>query len=399
MAAALLVAFVLSAATTPLAKKIALRAGAIDMPGKAGTRHHHKVPTPRMGGLAIFAGFFCGAFLFAPWTTKNISLLIGSVIIVALGALDDIYDLPAGRKLIIQLIAAAVAVAGGNQIHFFSRLVAMNAGHWRLGVLSVPATLLWIVLITNAVNLIDGLDGLAAGVSTISCVSLVIIALLYSNPGVAIITSALAGGCIGFLPYNRAPAKIFMGDTGSTFLGYVMAVASIQGLFKFYAIISFLIPFFMLGVPIFDTFFAVVRRLYHKDSPFKADREHVHYRLLDLGFSKKQTVAMLYGVSALLGVTAVVTASAGLSRGLILLVVLGVAVGYMLRRSHHHPPRHPPDPQSSQDPGSTGSSQDPGDSQSTESSQDPGDSQSLESTLDPENAPSQAGEEEQGQED
>ena len=155
--------------------------------------------------------------------------------------------------------------------------------------------------------------------------SLVIIALVYSNPGVAIITSALAGGCIGFLPYNRPPAKIFMGDTGSTLLGYVMAVASIQGLFKFYAIISFVIPFLMLGVPIFDTCFAVIRRLYHGESPFKADREHVHYRLMDMGFSKKQTVAVLYGVSGLLGLTAVVTAASGLSRGLILLVVLSLA--------------------------------------------------------------------------
>ena len=141
----------------------------------------------------------------------------------------------------------------------------------------------------------------------------------------AIITSALAGGCIGFLPYNRPPAKIFMGDTGSTLLGYVMAVASIQGLFKFYAIISFVIPFLMLGVPIFDTCFAVILRLYHGESPFKADREHVHYRLMDMGFSKKQTVAVLYGVSALLGLTAVVTAASGLSRGLILLVVLSLA--------------------------------------------------------------------------
>lgn len=131
--------------------------------------------------------------------------------------------------------------------------------------------------------------------------SLVIIALVYSNPGVAILTSALAGGCIGFLPYNRPPAKIFMGDTGSTLLGYVMAVASIQGLFKFYAIISFVIPFFMLGVPIFDTCFAVIRRLRNGESPFKADREHVHYRLMDMGFSKKQTVAVLYGISAILG--------------------------------------------------------------------------------------------------
>ena len=324
---ALLTAFLIAYIATPFAMKAALRAGAIDMPGKAGTdsaRHLHKKPTPRMGGLAIFMGFVCSALLFAPLGPKNISMLAGATIIVLLGVFDDIYDLPAMKKLVVQLVAAAVAVLGGNKIYFFSRLMSLG-GHWDLGVLSIPVTLLWIVLITNAVNLIDGLDGLAAGVSTISCVSLVIIALVYSNPGVAIITSALAGGCIGFLPYNRPPAKIFMGDTGSTLLGYVMAVASIQGLFKFYAIISFVIPFLMLGVPIFDTCFAVIRRLYHGESPFKADREHVHYRLMDMGFSKKQTVAVLYGVSALLGLTAVVTAASGLSRGLILLVVLSLA--------------------------------------------------------------------------
>lgn len=326
--------FVIALLTTPLAKKLALKLGAIDLPGKAGTasaRHLHVAPTPRMGGLAIFLGFFFSVLLFAPLSSKNVSMLIGAVIIVVLGALDDIYDIPARYKLVVQFAAAAVAVAGGNQINFFSRLMAMDGGHWQLGILAIPATLLWIVLITNAVNLIDGLDGLAAGVSTISCVSLVIIALVYSNPGVAILTSALAGGCIGFLPYNRAPAKIFMGDTGSTLLGYVMAVASIQGLFKFYAIISFVIPFFMLGVPIFDTCFAVIRRLHNGESPLKADREHVHYRLMDMGFSKKQTVAVLYGISAVLGLTAVVTAASGLSRGLILLVVLGLAAFVMFQ--------------------------------------------------------------------
>lgn len=352
-AVALLTAFVIALATTPLAKKLAIRAGAIDMPGKAGTasaRHLHKQPTPRMGGLAIFLGFFFSVLLYAPLGPKNISMLAGAVIIVTLGALDDIYDLPAMRKLLVQFIAAAVAVFGGNRIYFFSRLMALD-GNWQLGALSIPITLLWIVLVTNAVNLIDGLDGLAAGVSTISCVSLVIIALVYSNPSVAIVTSALAGGCIGFLPYNRSPAQIFMGDTGSTLLGYVMAVASIQGLFKFYAIISFVIPFLMLGVPIFDTCFAVVRRLYHGESPFKADREHVHYRLMDMGFSKKQTVAVLYGISALLGLTAVVTAASGLSRGLILLVVLGlagIAAGKGIRM-HRDPPdqsgeAQPPEP-------------------------------------------------------
>lgn len=327
-------AFLIALLTTPLAKKLALKVGAIDMPGKAGTtsaRHLHAAPTPRMGGLAIFLGFFFSVLLLAPLSSKNISMLVGAVIIVLLGILDDIYDIPALQKLTVQFVAAAVAVVGGNQINFFSRLTALDGGHWQLGVLSIPVTLLWIVLITNAVNLIDGLDGLAAGVSTISCAALVIVALVYSNPGVAIITSALAGGCIGFLPYNRTPAKIFMGDTGSTFLGYVMAIASIQGLFKFYAIISFVIPFFMLGVPIFDTCFAVIRRLRNGESPFKADREHVHYRLMDMGFSKKQTVAMLYGISAILGLTAVVTAASGLSRGLILLVAMGLAALVMSR--------------------------------------------------------------------
>ncbi len=329
------------------------------MPGKVGTasaRHLHATPTPRMGGLAIFLGFFFSVLLFAPQSSKNVSMLIGALIIVTLGALDDIYDIPALYKLVIQFVAAAIAVAGGNQIHFFSRLMAMDGGHWQLGVLATPATLLWIVLITNAVNLIDGLDGLAAGVSTISCVTLVIIALVYSNPGVAIITSALAGGCIGFLPYNRPPAKIFMGDTGSTLLGYIMAIASIQGLFKFYAIISFVIPFFMLGVPIFDTCFAVIRRLRNGESPFKADREHVHYRLMDMGFSKKQTVAVLYGISAILGLTAVVTAASGLSRGLILLVVLSLAVVAMGKglRGRQEPEQEEPEtePESEQQEGS-----------------------------------------------
>lgn len=341
------------------------------MPGKAGTvsaRHLHAVPTPRMGGLAIFLGFFFSVLLFAPLSSKNVSMLVGAVIIVVLGMLDDIYDIPALQKLIVQFVAAAVAVIGGNQINFFSRLMALDGGHWQLGVLSIPATLLWIVLITNAVNLIDGLDGLAAGVSTISCVTLVVIALVYSNPGVAIITSALAGGCIGFLPYNRPPAKIFMGDTGSTLLGYVMAVASIQGLFKFYAIISFVIPFFMLGVPIFDTCFAVIRRLRHGESPFKADREHVHYRLMDMGLSKKQTVAVLYSISAVLGLTAVVTAASGWSRGLILLVILSLAVVVMSkglwRRPEPRKPKEEPEPMEenggeTQDPSATAPSEVP----------------------------------------
>ncbi len=324
---ALLVSLLVSLATTPVSMVVATRLGAIDMPGIKGTdseRHLHTRPTPRMGGLAIYLGFFFSALLFVPMGRKMVSMLIGATIIVFLGILDDIYDLKASHKFCVQLLAAAVALAGGNKITFFSRLsMDANGGNFSLGWLSVPVTLLWIVLITNAVNLIDGLDGLAAGVSSISAISLVFIALTYSNTSVAIITGALAGACIGFLPYNIAPAKIFMGDTGSTFIGYILAVASIQGLFKFYAIISFVIPFFMLGLPIFDVCYAVLLRVSHGENPMKADRKHVHYRLIDMGFSKKQTVAVLYICSAILGVTAVVITTTGLGRALVLLVALG----------------------------------------------------------------------------
>jgi UDP-GlcNAc:undecaprenyl-phosphate GlcNAc-1-phosphate transferase len=337
---AAVVALVIALATTPVAMQLATRLGAIDMPGKKGTdseRHLHAQPTPRMGGLAIYMGFFFSVLLFVPMGRKIGSMLIGATLVVILGMLDDIFDLKAGHKFLVQCVAAVIAVLGGNEITFFSRLsMENNPGHFNLGWLSVPVTLVWIVLITNAVNLIDGLDGLAAGVSTISAISLVVIALGYSNAGVAIITGALAGACVGFLPYNITPAKIFMGDTGSTFIGYILAVASIQGLFKFYAIISFVIPFFMLGLPIFDVCYAVLLRISHGESPLKADRKHVHYRLLDMGFSKKQTVAVLYICSAILGVTAVVITTTGLSRALVLLVALAIAGVLTGRQFLHH---------------------------------------------------------------
>lgn len=322
---AILTAALIALATTPVAMILAQRLGAIDMPGIKGTdseRHLHKQPTPRMGGLAIYLGFLFTVLLFVPMGRKLGSMLIGATIIVILGILDDINDLKATHKLAVQIVCAVIAVLGGNQITFFSRLTM--GGHFSLGLLSIPVTLIWIVLITNAVNLIDGLDGLAAGISTISAISLVVIALSYSNASVAIVTGALAGGCIGFLPYNVSPAKIFMGDTGSTFIGYILAVASIQGLFKFYALISFVIPFLMLGLPIFDVCYATLLRLLNGDSPFKADRKHVHYRLMDMGFSKKQTVAVLYISSAILGVTAIAITKTGLARSLVLLVALGI---------------------------------------------------------------------------
>ncbi len=327
---ALVVSLVVSFATTPVAMTLANKLGAIDMPGVKGTdseRHLHARPTPRMGGLAIYLGCCFSILLFIPMGQKMASMMIGASIIVVVGILDDIHDLKATHKLIAQLICAGIAVAGGNRITFFSSLTSLSDdSRIHLGLLSIPVTLLWIVLITNAVNLIDGLDGLAAGISTISAISLVVISLAYSNASVALVMGALAGSCIGFLPYNAStPAKIFMGDTGSTFIGYILAVGSIQGLFKFYAVISFVIPFLMLGLPIFDICYAVILRISHGENPMKADRKHVHYRLIDMGFSKKETVAVLYICSAILGVTAVTICTTSLARALVVFLALAAA--------------------------------------------------------------------------
>ena len=194
--------------------------------------------------------------------------------------------------------------------------------YWDLGWLSIPVTVLWIVAITNAVNLIDGLDGLACGVSAISSMTLLVISLAISDGPVAILMAALTGGCLGFLPYNMNPAKIFMGDTGSTFLGFILAVVSIQGLFKLYTIISFAVPFLMLGLPIFDTCFAFIRRIAHGQSPMHADRSHVHHRLIDMGLNQKQAVAVLYMISAILGLSAVVLTTSGPVKAMLLLMAL-----------------------------------------------------------------------------
>ena len=180
---------------------------------------------------------------------------------------------------------------------------------------------------TNAVNFIDGLDGLAVGVSGISCASMLVIALVVSEQNVAVIMAALLGACVGFIPYNFNPAKIFMGDTGSTFLGFVLAAMSIQGLFKLYAVVSFVIPFIILGVPFFDICFAIVRRLWRHQNPMTADRGHIHHRLIDMGFSQKQSVAITYTLTGILGLAAVLlTSSSGAKIMILICTVMVVSV-------------------------------------------------------------------------
>ena len=242
MLLAMLVAAAVSFAATPLVKTLACKVGAIDVPKD--NRRMHKVPIPRMGGLAIFLAFLLSVLVFAEIDRQMQGILLGAIMIVILGVLDDIMALKALPKLFVQIAAAGVAVWHGCRIQFISNPnVFSEATYLNLGWLSIPVTIIWIVAITNAVNFIDGLDGLAVGVSAISTASLIVIALMVKEVNIVIILCALFGACLGFIPYNMNPAKIFMGDTGSTFLGYILATLSITGLFKMYAIISFAVPF------------------------------------------------------------------------------------------------------------------------------------------------------------
>ena len=346
VAAALVVAFLVALVATPVVKSLAFKMGAVDVPKDNRRMHDH--PIPRMGGLAIYLGFLLSVLIFLELTPSMRGMLLGATIIVVLGIFDDIYALGAKLKFLIQIGAALVAVLSGNVIETLSNPNVFSSNlYWDLGWLSIPVTVLWIVAITNAVNLIDGLDGLACGVSTISSMTLLVIALVVSEGETAILMAALAGACVGFLPYNLNPAKIFMGDTGSTFLGFILAVVSVQGLFKFYTIISFAVPFLMLGLPIFDTCFAFIRRIAHGQSPMHADRSHIHHRLIDMGLSQKQAVAVLYIIAAILGLSAVVLTTLSPVRAMLLLFALcvtgGVSVRIFLHNNggHHDAPAGP----------------------------------------------------------
>ena len=337
------VGFAVSFASTPIVKGFAQKVGAIDVPRDGRRVHDH--PIPRMGGLAIFLGFLISVVLFIDITREVRGILLGAVLIVACGAIDDVISLRAWIKLLVQIAAAVVAVLHGVVIEVFRNPNIFSDNEALiLGALAVPVTILWIVGITNSVNLIDGLDGLAVGVSTIASTTMFVVALLVSEGGVAVILAALMGACLGFMPYNLNPAKIFMGDTGSLLLGYVLATVSVVGMFKFYAIVTFVVPILALFLPLFDTLCAIVRRLLRGQSPMHPDRGHLHHRLIDMGLSQKQAVAVLYSLSAVLGLCAVVLATSGALRTFLLIAAAAaaVAVGVFIKRTFKGHKYHPP---------------------------------------------------------
>lgn len=303
----------LALALTPLVKKFAIKVGAMDMPN---ARKVHTRVMPRLGGLGIFLAFGIGFLLILPWLPEHLfsndreinlvkALFAGGSIIVLTGALDDRFELSAKVKLLAQIIAAGVVVFGFDVTVSF---VNIPFGHGYLSMpdwMAIPLTIIWIVGVTNAINLIDGLDGLAAGVSGIAITTILAMAFIMGNMTVVLISLLLLGSIVGFLFFNFHPAKIFMGDTGSLFLGFSLAMLSMLG-FKQVAIVSFLTPLFIIGVPLSDTFFAIVRRWKNKKPIFAPDKGHLHHCLRELGLSHRKTVLVIYAIAAFFGVLAVI---------------------------------------------------------------------------------------------
>ncbi len=296
------VALALAAAVTPAAIWLAPKIGAMDIPKDE--RRVHKKPIPRFGGIAIYIGLMAALALFAVEEKGISSIMIGCTMIYILGLVDDLKNLRPLVKFIGQIVCAAVVYAMGVRIDFITNY--FGPGNMAFGdVACCVVTILWLVAITNAVNLIDGLDGLAAGISAISALCIGYVAYIHGQYVPTLAMMAVAGAALGFLPYNFHPAKIFMGDSGSELLGFSIAAISILGTVKSATIVVLVIPALVLGLPIFDTLMAIVRRLAKHQSIGTADKEHLHHRIMKAGFGQKRAVMIMYSISGIMGIVAV----------------------------------------------------------------------------------------------
>jgi UDP-GlcNAc:undecaprenyl-phosphate GlcNAc-1-phosphate transferase len=331
------IACVSSAILTPFSIRLASRVGAMDIPKDE--RRAHSKPMPRIGGVAFIAGFFIATLIMfllcsidRTANLKEVNLwgfYLGAIIISAVGFMDDINIKNEGLKPMVklggQLLAAFCVVLSGVRILYidipFLEIYGLN------DILSVLITMMWVVGVTNAINLLDGLDGLAGGVSAIGILSLIIIFVLNGSAQIALIlAAALLGGILGFLPYNFNPAKTFMGDVGSNFIGYTLATISMMGMAKTYTLMAIILPVIILALPLFDTLFAIVRRVLSGKSIMQADRGHLHHRLVDLGLSQKQAVLVLYSIAAMFGVFAIVLMESSAWKAITFLVIMVIFV-------------------------------------------------------------------------
>ena len=315
----LFIAWASTVLVIPWIKKASYSIGLLDHPE---TRKVHTSPTPRLGGIGIYFGFVIASLLLVPIDTQLLTIITGATFILALGIWDDIKSINPFLKLGCQLAIATSTYYFGISIHWIS---SPDGGFIFLQWLSGPLTIMWIVGLINAINLLDGLDGLAGGISAISATILAIVAIQNQQYIVAILMLALLGSCLGFLKFNFSNAQVFMGDSGSMFLGYILACVSVIGVLKSTVTFALLIPILIFAVPISDTLFSIIRRIRKKQPLFKADNGHYHHRLLDLGLTSKQITLLSYIISALLGILAIfMTQSSGISSYILLGISLTI---------------------------------------------------------------------------
>ena len=345
IAIAFLLAFITTFVVTPHTMRLAKKVGAIDIPND---RRVNKKPMPRLGGLAVISGFVVSIiYLFITtslegklnlfgeenYFVKMLGFFFGALVLGVVCYIDDVKGVPSLVKLTAQIIASIIVVACGIKIENIS--IPFTEGKIIMGdIFSYILTVCWIVGITNAINLIDGLDGLSSGVTLISCLSLLMVFALNGSPLIAIVLiTALAGALVGFLPFNFSPAKTFIGDTGSNFMGFALAIISILGVAKTYTALVLIAPIIILAMPIFDTLFAIFRRLIKGKSikaVFKPDKGHLHHKLMAKGYTQKQAVLIMYGITAILGMFAVILLESGIWKALsfAILIIAIVAIGY-----------------------------------------------------------------------
>lgn len=319
------IAMVISFALTPLVKRLAVKLGIIDIPKDA--RRVHNKPIPLIGGLAIYISFTVMLIGTGIFTKEKLALLIGGTIILIGGLLDDKYDLRPVQKLIFQISGALVLIFMGVEINLltnpFTKYISfLNLEKW----LSIPVTLFWIVGVTNAFNLIDGLDGLSSGLALISSVSMLIVSMITGRDESVLLNSILSGAILGFLPYNFNPASIFLGDTGAQLLGFLLSSIAVIGAVKSATAITLAVPIIVLGVPIYDTAFAIIRRKINGKPIMQADKGHIHHRLLAMGFSQKKVVIIMYIISGSLGLISILASTMNSKVSYIFMIIVIVVL-------------------------------------------------------------------------
>lgn len=320
--AAFIITLILSLAITPLIIKLAHKFNFVDRPGE---RKINTKIIATAGGTAIYLAFMIPLRFFLPANQTITGIMLGGSFMLLLGLLDDKFEISAPIKFMGQIIGALILIYFGVKINFITNPFG---GFIYLGVYAVPFTVFWIVSIINTINLIDGLDGLAAGVSIIAVLTLFAVALQENQVVAPMLAVLLAGSCLGFLKYNFNPARVFMGDTGSMFIGYIIAAVSITGALKSAAAVTIFVPMLALAVPILDTTFAIIRRIFNDRPIGEADHGHIHHRLLAIGMNQRQAVISVYVISAFLGTIAFIINGIKFDHALIIFVSVILVIVY-----------------------------------------------------------------------